>query len=66
LGKLCVGFHERSFDLVVGEVLILPQLTSLTLSKLHLLVEFKFYKIKPIIEHKNRLFLISSINFLLY
>jgi len=33
--------HECSFDLVVGEVFILPQLTSLTFSKLHLLVEFK-------------------------
>ncbi|HEY60590.1 MAG TPA: hypothetical protein G4N92_07915, partial [Anaerolineae bacterium] len=41
LGKLCVCSHECSFDLVVGEALILPQLTSLTLSKLHLLVEFK-------------------------
>ena len=41
VGKLCVGTHECSFDLVVGEALILPQLTALTLSKLHLRVEFK-------------------------
>ena len=29
VGKLCVFLHVCSFDLVVGEVLILPQLTSL-------------------------------------
>ena len=41
VGKLCVCFHECSFDLVVGEALILPQLTSPTRAKWHLLIEFK-------------------------
>ena len=50
LGKLCVYVHECSFDLVVGEALILPQLTSLTLSKLHLRVEFKNQKLHK--KHK--------------
>ena len=41
VGKLCVGSHERSFELIFREALILPQLTALIPSKLHLGVEFK-------------------------
>jgi hypothetical protein len=36
LGKLSIGSHKCSFDLVVREALILPQLTSLSTSKVAL------------------------------
>ena len=43
VGKLCVGSHERSFELVFKEALLLPQLTALIHLKLHLGVKFKEY-----------------------
>jgi len=52
IGKLCVGSHERSFDLVVRVVLINPQLTALTFSKLRLRVEPNIKKKEKMLAQK--------------